>query len=67
MPVEEVLRLKTFKQKGLARRVFNVLQDDKELQTHRNSLAIAKLFDHLHHQGFLSDDEIDKILLDCTM
>ena len=65
--VDDVLRLKTFREKGVARRVFHTLQDNKALQAHRNSVAIAQLFAHLHQEGLLSDEETDKILRDCAM
>lgn len=45
--------------------LFYTLQDDKNLQTHRNSKAIALLIHHLRQQGTLSDETVDEILLEC--
>jgi hypothetical protein len=47
----------------LQRRVFYTLHDE-QLQTHRNSKAIAVLLNYLHEQGVLSDTAIDDILLE---
>jgi hypothetical protein len=64
--LDDVLRQKTHKEDGLdlGRRVFYTLSDDKALQPHRNSKAIAVLLKHLSEKGYISDSEIDHLLLE---
>ena len=61
----DLLREKTHKGdvEDLAVRVFYTLTDDKAVQTHRNSKAIALLVDHLHEKNLIPDEEIDELLL----
>jgi hypothetical protein len=69
---EELLRKETYKEQGLdmGRRVFYTLTGEEKnphrekLQAHRNSKAIAMLFKTLHDAGQLTEQQIDKILLD---
>lgn len=64
---EDILRQKTYKDQGvdLNRRVFYTLQEDKSLQAHRNTKAIALVINHLREKNLISDDEIDGLLFDC--
>ena len=63
--IEDVLREKTHKNDGLdlGQRVFYTLSDDKDLQNHRNTKAIALLVKVLHEKKQLSDGEVDELLL----
>ncbi len=65
---EDELREKTHKGQTdtLHQRLFYTLhvEGSRDLQTHRNTKAVALLMEHLHRQGLLSDDAIDDILLD---
>ena len=65
--LDDILYEKTHKEEGLdlGRRVFYTLSDDKSLQAHRNSKAIALLVGLLREKGHLSDEEMDKLLLEC--
>lgn len=64
---EDILRENTYKDQGvdLTRRVFYTLQDDKGLQVHRNTKAIALLVNHVREKNLISDEEIDELLFDC--
>lgn len=70
--LEEFMTEKTYKNQGLdvAGRVFYTLigepEDIKreELQAHRNSKAIAALFQTLRESGVLTEEHIDKMLLE---
>jgi hypothetical protein len=61
---DDELRKKTFKEEDMEvdRRVFYTLQQDKALQEHRNSKAIALLINLLHKNGTISGDELDELL-----
>jgi len=63
---EALLREKTYKDQceDDVRRVFYTLHDVKDLQPHRNSKLLALLVDHLLRRDFLTQDELDEILLD---
>ena len=65
---EDVLREKTYKNDGLEldQRVFYTLSNDKNLQDHRNTKAIALLVKVLHDKKQLSDGEVDELLLQCV-
>jgi hypothetical protein len=72
MTKKELLAKETYKQDGLdiAKRVFLTLdgkhgdsyRDSSRIQ--RNSKAIGQLFKTLHKSGQLSDDDLDKILIE---
>ncbi|MGD0127870.1 MAG: hypothetical protein ABSF46_21100 [Terriglobia bacterium] len=66
--IEDVLREKTYKDDGLEldQRVFYTLSNEKGLQNHRNTKAIAHLMKVLHEKGQLSEGEIDELLLQCV-
>ena len=65
---EDNLREKTYKNDGLEleKRVFYTLSDEKGLEHHRNSKAIALLVKALHEKKQLSDEEVDELLLECV-
>jgi hypothetical protein len=65
---EDILREKTYKNDALEleRRVFYTLSDEKGLQDHRNTKAIALLVKALHEKKQLSDEEVDELLLQCV-
>jgi hypothetical protein len=65
---EDVLREKTYKEDGLEleKRVFYTLSDEKGLQHHRNTKAIALLVKLLHEKKQLSDKDVDELLLQCV-
>jgi hypothetical protein len=65
---EDILRDKTHKEDGLGldERVLYTLSDEKSLQHHRNTKAIAVLVKLLHEKAQLSDQEIDDLLLECV-
>ena len=64
--LDDVLREKTFKGQcdGDAQRVFYTLCDGEDLQLHRNSKFLSLLADHLLQRGLLTQEELDKILLE---
>lgn len=70
--IEDVLTEKTYKQDGLdvERRVFYTLIGEPntphrtELQAHRNSKAIALLFKVLCEKHYITDSQLDGILLE---
>jgi hypothetical protein len=66
--IEDVLREKTYKNDvvELDQRVFYTLSNDKDLQNHRNTKAIALLVKVLHEKKQLSDGEVDELLLQCV-
>ena len=63
----DILREKTYKEAGLEleKRVFYTLSDDKSLQHHRNTKAIALLVKLLHEKEHLLDQDVDDLLLKC--
>jgi hypothetical protein len=63
---EEILEKQTFKNEGveLDKRVFYTLNDNKDLQSHRNSKLLAILFKKLVENNSIIDSEIDDILLE---
>jgi predicted transcriptional regulator YheO len=65
---DQFLREKTHKDDGVDvdRRVFYTLRDDKQLQTHRNSKAIALVMQRLYDKGIFSAEDIDDVLFDCV-
>ncbi len=68
--IEDILNTKTHKDQGLdvSRRFFYTLLgeegEDRKLQAHRNSKAIAVLFKTLREAGWLTDPLIDEMLLE---
>lgn len=67
MPTKEkILKEQTFKNEGLEleKRVFYTLNDNKDLQSHRNSKLLAILFKKLAENNSIRDSEIDDILFE---
>jgi len=70
--IKDVLETETYKQGGLdvGRRVFYTLIGEADnphrdkLHAHRNSKAIALLFQALCEKRYVSEKQLDKILLD---
>ena len=64
--IEEVLREKTFKDEfdTVEERVFHTLWDDERLRTHRLCRLTGLLAQRLSERGLLSDDELDRVLLE---
>lgn len=48
----------------LRKRVFYVLDQDPEVQAHRNSRAIGLLVEILHERQQLSDEQVEQLLSD---
>jgi hypothetical protein len=75
MPTKEnALAERAYKQDGLEveKRIFYTLHGEgkslqrDELQNHRNSKAIALLFKMLLDKRFMTEEQLDEILLDVT-
>jgi hypothetical protein len=64
---ETILRDKTFKEEGMevGRRVFYTLSDDKTVQGHRTTKAVALLVELLREKNIMSEKELDDLLFDC--